>query len=494
MINQSLRVIHPHRWFYAFIFIHIFVWTVAPALIRQTLPMDAMEGATWGHQLEWGYDKNPFMNGWLTELAVKVFGYSGWGIYLFSQISVAICFWAVWQLSKKMLPPLYAVLAVFLLEGIQYYNLHAIDFNDNTIELCTWALTTLFFYRALRDKTLRDWILTGLFAGLAMMTKYYTVILLLPMAMLMLVTHDGQQCFKRKSFYYGLFTFIIVMMPHIIWLASHDFVTVNYAFDRVSSPPDWQNHFFYPAQFAWQQFETFLPVIFLLAFLFIGKQSSLIQPQIKISDFDKRFLLYVGFGPLFLTVLLSALTGIKLRAGWGQPLFSLWGIIVLVWLQPNITPEKFYRFVTVLFSLLAITIAAYCVSLIRADEPSSANFPGQQIAEALTKTWHDKYNTPLHFVAGSRWYSGNIAFYSKDHPSVYINWNRQFSPWIDEATLKRDGAIFIWDPTEDREANPKEIAARFADLQQPVLMHFPWLRNKSMAPVDILVAFLPPAV
>jgi 4-amino-4-deoxy-L-arabinose transferase-like glycosyltransferase len=492
MVTQFLKVIHPHRWFYAFIFIHVFVWTIAPTITRYTLPMDAMEGAIWGHQLEWGYDKNPFMNSWLTALAIKIGGYSGWPVYLFSQISVAICFWAVWQLGKKMLPPLYAVLGVLLLEGVQYYNLHAIDFNDNTLELGTWALTILFFYQALREKKISDWMLTGLFAGLAMMTKYYTVLLLLPMTLFMLFNHNNRQQFKRLPFYYGLLTFLVIIAPHIIWLTIHDFVTVNYAFDRISSPPEWQNHFFYPAQFAWQQFETFLPVFFLLAFLFIGKKSTLIQPQIKINDFDKQFLLYVGFGPLFLTILLSALTGIKLRAAWGQPLLSLWGIIVIIWLQPNITPSKFYRFVAVLFSLLAVTVASYCISLIRADAPSSANFPGKNIAAELTKTWHEKYNTPLHYVAGSRWIAGNIAFYSTDHPSVYINWNKQISPWIDEVKLKRDGAVFIWDPTEDQEANPKEIAKRFADLQQPALMQFMWLRNNSMAPVAVLVAFLPP--
>jgi 4-amino-4-deoxy-L-arabinose transferase-like glycosyltransferase len=118
---------------YSFIGIHILLWTLAPTLIRFTLPMDAMEGTTWGHQFEWGYDKNPFMNGWLTALAIKLGGQSGWMTYLFSQLSVAICFFAVWQLGKKILPPLHALIAVLLLEGIQYYNFHAIDFNDNTL-------------------------------------------------------------------------------------------------------------------------------------------------------------------------------------------------------------------------------------------------------------------------------------------------------------------------------------------------------------------------
>src|SRR5437868_12607295 len=124
--NHSIQL---SRLLYVFIFIHVIVWTLVPYGVRFTLPMDAMEGATWGQQLEWGYDKNPFLNGWLTTLAVQLGGPSGWMIYLFSQISVTVCFWAVWQLGKKMLPPLYALIGVLLLEGVQYYNFHAIDFN-----------------------------------------------------------------------------------------------------------------------------------------------------------------------------------------------------------------------------------------------------------------------------------------------------------------------------------------------------------------------------
>ena len=201
MINSLLKNSRTSYWLIAFIFLHVTLWTLAPALTRFTLPMDSMEGALWGRQLEWGYDKNPFMNGWLTALALKIDGHTGWVIYLFSQLSVAICFWAIWQLGKKIVPPLYALIAVLLLEGMQYYNFHAIDFNDNTLELAIWALTALFFYQALVANKIRDWLLTGFFAGLGMMTKYYIAVLLLPMVLLLITTPEGQRQFKKPGLY-----------------------------------------------------------------------------------------------------------------------------------------------------------------------------------------------------------------------------------------------------------------------------------------------------
>ncbi len=480
-------------WLTAFISLHVIVWTLAPVFVRFTLPMDSMEGALWGRQLEWGYDKNPFMNGWLTALALKIDGHSGWAIYLFSQLSVAICFWAIWQLSKKIVPPLYALLAVLLLEGMQYYNFHAIDFNDNTLELALWALTALFFYQALQANKLCDWLCTGLFAGLGMMTKYYTGLLLLPMALLLLLHTQGREQFKRPGLYLAVVVFLAVITPHVIWLFSHDFVTLDYAVGRVTSPPTWLNHLFFPAQFAWQQFEVLLPSLLLFSLLWIGKKPWRLVPSLKINSFDKAFLFWIGMGPFLLTVLLSLITGIKLRAGWGQPLLSLWGLILIVWLQPYVTSTKFYRFLAVIFGFLALTVMGYCIALIRADAPSSANYPGEKIAAVFTQYWHEKYHAPLKYVAGSRWLAGNIAFYSMDKPQVYVDWSHRVSPWINEKKLIKKGAVFVWDLSEEIHVTPDEVMKRYENMSKAQFYEFAWLRNKAAPPVKIMVAFLPPA-
>jgi 4-amino-4-deoxy-L-arabinose transferase-like glycosyltransferase len=494
MVNKSITSNQANYWFLLFIFVHIIAWTWAPTLVRFNLPMDSIEGATWGHQLQWGYDKNPFLNGWLTALAIYLGGKSGWTIYLFSQLSVALSFLAVWKLGNRMLPPVYALLAVFLLEGIQYYNFHAIDFNDNTLEVGLWALTIWFFYRALSEENNHlTWLLTGIFAALSLMAKYYTAILLFPMLLFLLRRHEGRKQFKRLSFYSGCFIFLIIITPHFIWLFHHDFITLNYAVDRVSSPPTWLNHIFYPTQFIWQQFEALLPAFILLLITLIGKKPFRLFPPLKMNSFNKEFLLFMGIGPFLITVFLSFIMGMKLRAGWGQPLFSLWGIIFIYLVQPNMTPAKFYRFVGLLFILIALSIAGYASALIRAPEPSSANFPGKIIAERLTQNWKEKFHTPLHYVAGTRWVAGNVGHYSSDNPAVFIDWNKTFSPWIDDKKLRNAGAVFVWDLSDGKTPTPASIRAKFTGLSPIEIQHYTWMRNKAMPPIEILVAWLAPA-
>lgn len=493
MLSEKIRSIRPSYWLYAFVFIHVTVWTLAPATIRFALPMDSIEGILWGHQLELGYDKNPFMNAWLSHLAVWLDGHSGWMIYLFSQLSVGICFWAMYRLGKKFFSPAQAFVSVMLLEGLQYYSFHAIDFNDNTLELSLWALTALFFYQAINDKKLSDWLLTASFAALGMMAKYYTAILLLPMALLMIATPEGRDQFRSRYFYLACILFIAIILPHTIWLFSHDFITVQYAFDRVSSPPTWFSHVLFPTQFAWQQFEVLIPALLLFALLLRDKTIQAGKYWRSLPTFDRKFLGYVGMGPLVITILLSAFTGIRLRAGWGQPLLSFSGMILLAWFMPSLSRKQLTRFIIATFTLMFLMVTIYCVALIRADAPSSANFPSKMIASTLTDEWRNQYGTPLHYVAGPRWLAGSIAFYSKDQPAVYMSWDKQFSPWIDEAALKKSGAIFVWDPTERERTPMKEVLKRFPNLGPIHTMYFSWMRNHKMKPVEMRVAFLPPS-
>lgn len=483
MVRQNLG-------FYAFIALHVSIWTLAPALLRLTLPLDAMEGATWAKHIDFGYDKNPFMNAWVSALFIK-FSQSDIAIYFLSQLSVIVCFWAVWQLGKKLLPPLAALTAVLLLEGIQYYNLHAIDFSDNSLELGMWALIILFFYRAITLNKLNDWLLTGLFAGLGMMTKYYTLLLLIPLFLLLL--KDFRHYFKKPGLYFCLLIFITVITPHLIWLFTHDFITLNYVISRTVMESHWSNHIYFPLQFAIEQLETLLPVlILLLIFIPFAKAGQRAERE---GTLQHSFLFFTGICPFLLTILLSVLFGIKLRAAWGQPLFSLWGIILIIWLKPDITPQKFYRFVAVLFTLVCIAVTVYCANLMRATTPSTAIFPGKDIAEHITQRWHEKYHTPLSYVAGGRWLVGNIAFYSSDHPEAYIDWKKTVNPWINETELLRHGAVFVWDLSvinRRKEVNFDDIKARFPTLTTIETVYFPWYRNKTLQPAEIRIAFLPP--
>jgi 4-amino-4-deoxy-L-arabinose transferase-like glycosyltransferase len=493
----SSILLRPSHWFLLFIIVHLLAWTAIPFLVRDNLPLDAIEGALWGHQLEWGYDKNPYLNAWLTTLAIYLGGGSGWMVYLFSQLSVISCLWAVWQLSKQFFSPWYALIAVLMLESMQYFNFHVIDFNDNTLELGLWAVSIYFFYQATRyPNRILYWILTGLFTGFAMMAKYYTASLMVSMCLFLLFDKKHRQVFFTWRPYLALLSFLIVTLPHFIWLFTHDFITVHYIFERTDSIRHWSNHFFFPAQFAIQQLEVFLPAFLIYLCLFLGKRPvvylNLNLNKEKINNIN--FIYFLGLGPLLLTLLLSFLFGIKLHAGWGTPILSLSTLILFALAKPRLSPIKIKVFLSGIFTLMGVLLFGYIYSLAYDSNTSSANFPGKMIAKSLTSYWHESYHTHLSYIAGSRWVGGNISFYSPDHPAVFIEWDKKRAPWISIHDMEKKGAIFVWDLTNNKETLPSNVIKAYPQLKKPaIIWEFPWYRHfNGLKPVKIGVSILPP--
>jgi 4-amino-4-deoxy-L-arabinose transferase-like glycosyltransferase len=482
------------RWFWVFLLTYVLLWTLAPILARHTLPLDAVEGATWGHAMALGYDKNPWVNAWLTEFAVRLGGRSGWMTYFFSQLSVALCFWSVWRLGKKILSPAHAFIAVVLLGFVISYNVDAIDLNDNVLELSTWGLTILCFYNALLNQKVRYWTLCGFFAALALMTKYFAVILFIPMFGFMLLTAQGRRSFTKASFYCGSVVFLLVVLPHFIWLFWHDFITVNYAFARTGTKIKLLTNFM-PA---WIFFKTIildciLPLLIFSSFYWGKNKGEVIcSKEQHVSGYNKLFFLLLGFGPTIVVLLYSAITGAGLHTGWRTPMLFLWGILLLLWLQPCITVAKFKRFLSIIFALLFISVSMYTISIIRSGHTSSANYPGAELATKITNMWHAKYKTKLKYIVGTRWASGVASLYSKDRPYVYIDADNKVSFWIDKADLRAKGAVFVWDLKEGGGPIPQKILARFKNIQDRQIINLNWYRDKNHRPVRFEIAFLPP--
>src|SRR5258708_5509415 len=94
-----------NRWFWCLVLIQIFFWTILPAILLKNTYIDILENLMWGRHFEWGYDKDPFLGAFLTHLIYELSGKQIAAIYLLSQVSIVICYWSVWKLAQRILPP-----------------------------------------------------------------------------------------------------------------------------------------------------------------------------------------------------------------------------------------------------------------------------------------------------------------------------------------------------------------------------------------------------
>lgn len=488
-------MIQARRGLLIFATVHLLVWTIFPSLLYHNAPVDVIEGITWGRQWAWGYDKHPWLAPWLTELASLLGGHTAWPIYLLSQISVLICGFATWRLASAMLPIAHATLAVLLLEAIYYYHFPTPEFNPNVAMLPLWALTTLTFYRAIQTQNIHTWLLLGFYAGLAMMAKYFSAVLLGSAFVFLLIHPTARRSFRHAGPYLAALICLLVMLPNLIWVFEHHWASFQYAVTRPENPGTWY-HIIRPIQFTLSQGIALAPA--LLAFIpcFSGEKC-----RLPITSFNRQFIIWFSTVPLALVLFISAGTSMRLRSIYGMPLFIFFGLFLMVLVQPQLTAEQIGKTIRNIIMAFALSVLALCVSTrlgppLMTHESKHAIFPGKEIALWLTEQWHTRYHRPLAYVAGEHWLSGSVAFYSKDQPTAYFYWSPSISFWIDERQVEEKGAVFIWNARKYGEQLPAELQARFPRIETALVQSFPPAPVPALLnpvpPTLLGVAFLPP--
>ena len=166
--------------FTIFLLSHLIIWTLVPTISNVNLPLDTIEALAWGSNLDWGFNKHPPLSAFAVEIFYQIFGSQDWAYYLLSQIFVIITFIVVYKFSEEIFNNKnLALLSVFLLEGIYFYNFTTPEFNVNVAQLPFWALTVYYAWRCIKHDKAVDYVLLGLFVGLGILSKYLFVYLII---------------------------------------------------------------------------------------------------------------------------------------------------------------------------------------------------------------------------------------------------------------------------------------------------------------------------
>lgn len=495
--------IQARKWFFIFCVFQLIAWTLEPYLARHNVPFDAIEGVAWGNMWFWGYEKHPPLAAWLSAGLTNLTGAIEWPIYLLGQLSVVTCFWAMWRIATKIVPPWQALIAVVVLSGIYYYNLASSQFNPNVLMLATWALTSLAFYNALQSQKVWHWCLVGICAGLAMMTKYEAALLFVAMLAVLIFTREGRKSFKHFGVYFALIIGFLIWLPNLIWLAQHNFNALFYAAERMDSKtlkhvPWFVNNLYQPIRFLTEQLGAAVPAfILMLPFLLPLKR----QPTpLVVTDFNKRFVLLMGLGPLAVTLLISLASGMWLHSLWGFPFLSFVGLILVIWLKPTITAQRLKYFgilVAVLaFTLLIVRAVFLIYGPLWTQQTTANNFPGKPMAQTLAQLWHNRFHTPMPYIAGDHSVAINVSGYSPDHPvPYYFGEVDDTSPWVVPDEVRKSGGVFTMRISEPPAMNAlvREMLSQYPEIKEQIILEFPLQGKTDKPPIRLWVGFLPPA-
>ena len=401
--------------FYAFLIAHIIIWTLIPSLTNKNLPLDTIEALAWGSNLDWGFDKHPPMSAFIAEFFYKVFGSQDWAYYLLSQIFVITTFYIVFLISNEILRNKnLSIISVLSLVGIYFYNFTTPEFNVNICQLPFWALTVLYSWKIYNNKklNLKDSILLGVFAVAGFLSKYLFIYLLISIfflfAYLILIKKDRKFDFK---YLISIEVFLILLVPHIIWLFQNDFKTILYAFDRTGiNQSGALDHFKFPILFLLKQVGILIPFI-LLVFLLIQK----FKYKFNFKDKKLIFLIFINLMPLLLIFLTSLISGSKIRTMWMTPFYLFMGTFIIYVLQRQINFLKIKKFLVLFIAIFLLSPLAYAYISLSKDNKRT-DYPGKEISQKVQKKWENDFTGEINVVLGDEWVAGNLSYHLKSRP------------------------------------------------------------------------------
>ena len=401
--------------FFIFALSHLIIWTLVPSLTNKNLPLDTIEALAWGSNLDWGFNKHPPVSAFFPEVFFQIFGSQDWVFYLLSQIFVLVAFYYVFKLSNEVLGNVkLSLISVLLLESIYFYNFTTPEFNVNVCQLPFWSLVVYYSWKIYQAREIKfiDCFLIGLFAALGFLSKYLFIYLLISINLLFIYLIFIKKI-KKFDFKYLVIieVFIVLLVPHLIWLLNNDFITVSYGLKRTGlEGTGILDHFKHPIIFLVKQIGILIP-FFLLVHLLVKK----IKFKINLNDKKLLFLIFVNILPIGLMFITSLVTGSKIRTMWMTPFYLFFGVLFVYSLQSQINIKKINSFLYGFLFLFFFSPILYSYESISKTDKRT-DYPGKEIAAKVQIIWNQDFDKEIEFVTGNEWNAGNLSYHLKSRP------------------------------------------------------------------------------
>ena len=419
--------------FTLFLVSHLVIWTLVPFLSNKNLPLDVIEALAWGSNLDWGFVKHPPLSAFFPEIFYLIFGRQDWAYYLLSQLFVIFSFIVVFKLAQEFLKDKkYALISVFLLEGIYFYNFTTPEFNVNVCQIPFWSLTIYYAWQSFKNDRIHNWVLLGIFAALGVLSKYLFIYLLIGISFFFTYHSIKNMKFNLKYFIPIIF-FLLFLSPHIFWLVENDYKTIIYGLKRTSlESSNYLDHLIYPLKFILKQIVTLLPFFLLLSLM-------LKNSKFKFNRKDEKsfFLIFTILVPILLMVITSLIFAANIRTMWMTPFYLFFGLFFIYFFKSSISLNYLKKFMICFLFIFILSPAAYLYISLSKDNKRT-DYPGKEIARLVQNRWNTNFTNNIAIIVGDEWLAGNLSYHLQSRPKWFDN----LSPTLKDLKIE-GGVIYV---------------------------------------------------
>lgn len=287
-----------------------------------SLFVDESQYWSWAQALDWGYYSKPPMIAWVIALTTALCGDGESCVKLASPLAYMLATGAVYMLARQLFDRGIAFWSALLFLTLPGISLSATLISTDPILLLFWSCGLLCAMQAVQVGKLRWWLLTGLIAGLGLLTKY--TFLFFGLSLLLWLAHRGElrTQLRRAPLWMGGAVALLVSMPNIVWNMQHDFITLQHTGEISHLQHAWFN-LDHLGDFVAGQAGMIGPLLFLILLWCCIRPSAMLR--------DPRYaFLYIFIMPILASMTVLSFLG-KANANWSAPAYVTGTILVAAW-------------------------------------------------------------------------------------------------------------------------------------------------------------------
>ena len=264
----------------------------------------------WSQTLDLGYYSKPPLLAWFLGGYSILFGDSFVSLKIFPIVIYFFISYAIYKLclnlsfNKKK-----AKLCALSFLIIPAASLSSFLISTDLLLLLFWAISMVLLLKVIKTNLTINFFLLGLVLGLGFLAKYAAIYFLLSLLLLLFLDKTSLKSFRNNPLgvLVFLFSFIVVLLPNILWNFNNGWVTFSHTSDNANL----QNlnlNFYEPIKFFGSQILMVGPLLFIFVIFFLK--------NLRL-DYENKFLLIFSLPIIFIVLVESFL--VRANANWAAP-------------------------------------------------------------------------------------------------------------------------------------------------------------------------------
>jgi hypothetical protein len=419
---------------------YVLLWWIYALIAKHTqdIHFDMGEVVSWSLIPAYGYPKHPPFPAWVAAIWFAVFPPEDWAFYLLSTVSIGIALWFVWLIAARHVEGTKRALALTMLTFSPGFNFQPLKFNSNALLIPVWAAASYCFLRSFAERNLLWGAVAGLAAAIAMLTKYWSIFLILGFVVAALAHPKRWDYLRSPAPWASVAVGALVFAPNVISLIGYDFQSFRYA----TASHEVMNFRALLDSFA----DYFGGALFLAGgvaavLLACRPDGAAARDMLLPREADRRAMAIATWTAFLAPILLALALRTRLATLWTLPMWSMLPAILLSSRLAQVTRNAAAGVLAAacVVPLIAISFSPLIAYVIHRDGVGNHAAHYRMIAAAIEKAWSETTRAPLRLFGSDTNIVNGAGFYLHGRPLRIDIVGPRDTPWASQGRIIAEG-------------------------------------------------------